>query len=411
MVQNNNTTSIINFLVPSFILFAVNPTLGLLYSAAYALDGRNIADSKNNLYVFFFILASWLGFINMTKVPAIDQVAYLGLYLRADKIGFYNSLFNGVNGGGTEFVYGLYTWISHYLWFGNGAMFFYVTTVIIYMLHFVSAYKVFEKLDYPKSSLICGVLAFSFFSQYFNLTNHLVRQMLAAAIVIYGICDRWYGGKRWYFWLILSCLVHTSAGILAAIGFVPSIYHKMTNRQLFINLAIFVVVVVVVTSYSSILSGVNIGVGTIDRGFSRISTSDKGDGMTVSIYIILMVVAPLIYGAYKGIKRESDPDSAIYPMGYMAIAMSLFILSLSAKPLLQYRFFYYTYSFIPFVLPLVVSQYSINRKWVDQIIPLFFIIRFILLHEHQAWQYAPWSELLITPFIYYLFDSPLNLQI
>lgn len=409
MVQSNNTISPLTYLMPSFILFAINPTLGLLYSATNAFHEKNIADSKNNLFVFFFILASWLGFINMTKVPSSDQVAYLSLYLRADKIGFYKSLFNGVNGGGTEFMYGLYTWISHYLWFGNGAMFFYVTTVIIYMLHFVSAYKVFEKLDYPQSSLICGVLVFAFFSQYFNLTNHLVRQMLAAAIAIYGICDRWYGGRRWYLWLILSCLVHTSAGILAAIGFVPSIYHKMTTKQLLINITLFVAIVAVVTSFSSVLSGMSVGVGTIDRGFSRISTGGKGDGMTVSIYTILMVVAPLIYGAYKGIKRETDPESAIYPIGYLCIAMSIFVLSLSAKPLLQYRFFYYTYSFIPFVLPLVVSQYSSNRKLIDMTIPLFLIIRFVLLHEHQVWHYAPWTDLIVTPFIYYLFDSPLNL--
>lgn len=393
--------------IPVFVLFLVSPSLALCYSIFLVAKCQDLYDGKKEIFIFFFILASWLGFLNTTKMPASDQVAYLTLFLKADEFGFYNTVFNGINGGGTEFLYGLYTWLSHYLWGGNGAIFFFVTTVIIYMLHFIATYKIYEKMNLPVSMLLCGILTLAFFSQYFNLTNHLVRQTLAASIAIYGLSLRACGEKWWFLWFFAAPFVHTSSFLISAVGFIPLIYRRMNQRELLIVILIFCGILYIVTMQTNMSLDLNSRL--MDRGFSRMTQVGSENEMKVPIYILAMIVIPIFWGAYQALKYAFlEGETFILPYCYVGIGLGIFVLLLSGKPLLQYRLFYYMYSFLPFLLPFIVSPLGKMRYVVDEIIPTFFIFRFLITFNHQAWSYASLPDILSMPCLYYFVYSPLN---
>ena len=282
--------------LPVFFIFLINPTVAMIHALATIGTARVDEKSKGKYYLAFLFLSSWLGVINMTKIPASDQGAYLGLFAHAHVDGFYKTVFMAWGESSKEVLYGIYTWVMHYICIGNGALFFFYTTVIIYMFHFVSAYKIMEKLGVSKNTLLCGILVLAFFTQYFNLTNHLVRQMLASGVVLYGITRRICGEKRWWAWVIASVFVHTSAGLLAAMAFVPQLYKKMNKKQMILIGGTYFAFIVVVASFSSYLESFSgDGNGALNYGISRLA-SNETDGGGIELSTMLMVIIPVVAG-------------------------------------------------------------------------------------------------------------------
>ena len=112
-------------------LFLLNPTAALLVGIYMALYASNLREDKGKIMVFFFMLSFWLASINITKTPASDQGAYIGIFVRSPLRGFYKTAFETLgNGSGKEFMYGVYTWVIYNLCLGSTVMFFFWTTVI-----------------------------------------------------------------------------------------------------------------------------------------------------------------------------------------------------------------------------------------------------------------------------------------
>ena len=148
MEINKVRKSDLTVLIIALIIFLLNPTVALLFTLYYAIYSNNLEDNKGVLMVFFIMLSFWLASINITKTPASDQGFYIGLFTNSPKVGFYTTAFETLGkASGKEFIYGVYTWVMYYLCMGSTVMFFFWTTVFIYMLQFVACYKVFEKIN------------------------------------------------------------------------------------------------------------------------------------------------------------------------------------------------------------------------------------------------------------------------
>ena len=136
----------VNLIMPALLIFMINPTAALIFSGFSVGALTYTQDNKAKYYLFFLILACWLGFVNMTKVPEGDQPSYLGMFVRVPQNGFYKTVFEAWDGSGKEALYSFFTWLGYYICLGNSALFFFLITVIIYMFHFMAVYKVFEKI-------------------------------------------------------------------------------------------------------------------------------------------------------------------------------------------------------------------------------------------------------------------------
>lgn len=394
----------------AFLIFLLNPTAALLFSLYYALYSSALKERRETIFIFFTMLSFWLASINITKIPASDQGAYIGLFVRTPNAGFIKTVFETLGGGsGKEFMYGLYTWVMHYLCLGSTVMFFFWTTVIIYMLQFVACYKVYEKMQASVGQLLCGILVFAFFTQYFTLTIHVLRQVLACSIVFYGISCRVCAQKRWWALMVCAFFVHSSAGLFMAMSFVPYIYHRLSGRRLVWVAGGFAAFVIISVGYTSVIQSMTgTGATGVDYALTRLASKATDTKENLPLSLMLLVMVPLTIGVVNTLFREKDnEESSIYPICYMAIAVMIFVLAMHRNPLIQYRFFFYCYSFVPFLLPLIFSKESFYGKVFNWIVPIFFIVRFFMLHGQGAWKYASMFDIIISPFPVLYLNSPL----
>lgn len=406
----NVRKSDLTVLIIALIIFLLNPTVALLFTLYYAIYSNNLEDNKGVLMVFFIMLSFWLASINITKTPASDQGFYIRLFTNSPKVGFYTTAFETLGkASGKEFFYGVYTWVMYYLCMGSTVMFFFWTTVFIYMLQFVACYKVFEKINASVGQLLCGVLVLAFFTQYFSLTNHVLRQILACSLVLYGISCRVCEEKKWWVLMICAFFIHSSAGFFMAMALVPSIYHRLKGRQLFFVAGGFIAFIIVSVAFTSVIQSFT-GTGTsgLDYALTRLASNNTDTKENLSLSLMLLVMIPLTVGIINTLIRERDnEDAAIYPICYMAIALMIFILAMTRNPLTQYRFFFYCYSFVPFLLPVIFSKDNFYGKVFNWVVPIFFIVRFFMLHGHTGWKYAPMLDFLVSPFPLLFANSPL----
>ena len=86
--------------------------------------------------------------------------------------------------------------------------------------------------------------------------------------------------------------------------------------------------------------------------------------------------------------------------------LMLLVVMFTQNPLLQYRYFYYTYAFIPFILPLLFYRGNRNFDHVYcAVVSVFFILRFFLIHNTSGMQFASAPTICLMPFPYYFIEN------
>lgn len=385
--------------------------------------------NRRNLLAFMIFTAAWISLINITKSINGDQGVYTRIFLKVPEKGFYSTVFEAWGGSGKEPLYNFITWILYYLCGGSVRLFFFAISMMIYMFHFMATYKLFKKMDVSKGALICGVLVLTFFTQYFVMTLHIIRQMLAAAIAIYAIVYKATDGKYNWWLLVAAPLIHTSAFFLVILSLIPWLYSWMNIRKIAIVLACFIPVIVFSTVIGSIFGESNIS--AISYAGQRLGEEGATDGGGIKLSIMLTVFIPLglstiflIFRYWNNKRKQSfleyeeetnddsdyieieeeknvDDEKDILPIAYLAILTMIFVLSFSKTPIIQYRFFYYSYSFIPLLLPLLFKDRTKISTIFQFGISLFFIVRFFLTYNDSGFTYAPVLNLLAQPITYY----------
>lgn len=382
------------------LVLLISPVLALIISGY-----RLIKTEKNEIwtyYSFFICMALWLGAINATKVPASDQLAYLSIFNNVPEKGFYNTIFKVWGSFGKDPAYGLITYISYYLCWGNSHLFFCLLTFVMYIFHFIAVYKLFTKMNAGKGAIICGVLALAFFSQYFNLTVHLIRQMLAEAIIIYAIASKCTDGKNRWGYLIIGYLIHSSTGLLIVLSLIPILYKKLSFIQISLILICFMPIVLFNEQVGMFLGGMTSGIDSLSYSINRFTSNALDGSRNLPLSLMLTVLCPLCYIGIKKLFFDNDIRDEIRPMIHIYFLLMLFVLSFYKNPLMQYRFFYYTYSFIPFLLPLLIKKTNTYANIFYIGLSCFFIIRFFVLYDKMVWQYASLLDVLLLPFPYLL---------
>lgn len=399
----------------------ISPIAGVLIALLQVLNApSDYRLNRNQIVTFIVVISVWLSLINITKSITSDQGAYSFLFLKVPERGFYGTVFRAWGGTGKEPVYSFITWCLYWLTGGNLRLFFFAISLGIYLPVFFATYKLFKAINVSKGALICGILALAFFTQYFVLTVHLIRQMLASSIVIYAIAYHAVNGKNNWTLLIVASLIHTSAMLLAILSVVPWFYRRMNIKQICIVFACFIPLIV----FNSVIAaklGNTTKIDAINYGLERLGNNELNDGIEIPISLMIIVLGPLALVSFKLIwieysKHSSFPANQIpisgdpydtetnikpiIPIAWIYLLLMLFVLSFTKNPLIQYRFFYYTYSFVPLLLPLLFTKGHIAKLYWWSV-SIFFIIRFFVLHNTSGFKYAQLFDLFTQPIFFY----------
>ena len=224
------------------LLFLLMPICGILFCTVLAMNDRS--GDKRLLTVLFLFLSLYMGAINATKVPYSDQVQYMNAYLLVPHQSFLESLTNiyGNKFSTTykEMGFGLLNFVGYYLSLGNYQLFVVEYSVLLYMLMMVSVRKFIDYMGVRPQLpfVVSAVFSLCFYSQYFNLTIHLQRQMIATAVMLWALVDSTVKQKPNWIVAIIAVTLHTSTGLFLPFLFLLQVKKRLQSWHIFALLAL-----------------------------------------------------------------------------------------------------------------------------------------------------------------------------
>ncbi|MFI3262673.1 MAG: EpsG family protein [Rikenellaceae bacterium] len=379
------------YLIIGFLFFILAPVIGVIFSIVQIVRLDKVP--KYMYSSLFLMLSIWMGLINYTIDTSM--LSDLGAYIQY----FEDVPISGVAGilsMRTEPLYNIITYIGYYVCFGNPLLFFSLLSVVMYMLLLKGMYLIFRKENFDKYAILCGVMTLCFFTQYFVLTAHLVRQVLAVSITIYALCYRAAKGKHCWALLVAAPLIHTSSLFFVLLSLVPVIY---TRLNIF-KLSIILLGVAVVVVFNTFIGGL---FGTANYAVDRFS-SNATDGGELDMSLAIIVFIPFFFICIKQLwQMRNIKYNSLYSILYVCLITMVFILSFTQNPLIQYRFFFMLYALIPLILPL--ASYGFSKEWhiaYSSLASIFFFVRFVTIHNTSGFHYADIWELLLLPLFFNL---------
>lgn len=383
----------------SLFIYSISPFFSILIMALLIVSVQLKSDK---IFLFFIVLLSlYLGLINSTKVPESDLVGYYDIYLLAKNYSLYDYLLL-MN---KEPFYFFLNYVLFYLFLGNKMLFMIGITMLSYCFYFFAIYKYMKCIGSDNHLIVFALMLAAFFPQLFSLSAHLIRQFLAASILMYAIVIRLFYEKRSWPYSAFAVLTHSTALLFLPLMYVLRLKRKNDFHVFFI----FLCAVFVYFLFSS-----NIGLIVIDIFGKNIFTYPfmrMGHGFylgskglsNVAYFLMIVLLIISLFISYRGIRSESDKVNAgLYQLSNIVFFISFFIIFNLGHTVLSSRFLFYLYFIAPLMLPFVFAgkQWGVVvlRTTIISILVIFFIYRL----EYGVWEYGDISLLLFSPITYFI---------
>ena len=376
------------------VLFLLNPLGGIIAAALSACTYKN----TNSIKLLMFLAMMYMCALNTTKVPENDMIRYLAMFENVPYNGFYGTLisFNHSAAAVKDAAYGTLVYLLYYMTFGNQQLFIFIVSFIGYWFMFMAIFKFGKEYKLPSYMIVTQILILSFFTQYFSMTFHLVRQVLAASIFFYALTFRNSSFKKYLFWCFLAIATHSSVALIVAFSLVPMMKRRLKSVEIgFLTLFAAFSVVILSTFAIFLLDTVEME-ESLEYSVNRVANMEGAEDSTKGLQLIGFVLT-IITMILCIIEREMG-KKMIYPIIInMALVISFMTFGLSNSPLLQYRFFFYIYSFLPFIYLIVVRRFVGFSKLICFITVVFLIVRFYM-SLNNVFEYVSVEEALTNPY-------------
>ena len=376
------------------ILFLLFPILGIIIAALFAIK----AENRQLVLFLIVLLILYLSALNTTKVPASDMRVYLRMYDSVPQNGYHNTLMFLSKGSTTKDVgYASLVYLLYYIFLGNHYLFIFTVSILTLSFFFVAIYKFGVKYEFPSYLIIAELLVIAFFTQYFSLTFHLVRQELATSIFFYALTFRHLSIKRFILWSIVASSIHSSIVAIIIFSIIPFMNQELTMKNMVVLVGGALSFAVLASSFGSFLLDNYELEGSIGYSVSRMAEAGGGEQDAVIISRIIYVFSALML-ILSVIEMFKNRGQVVYPeVINLCFVWSVLVLGMSVSPLLQKRFYFIEYNFLPFMIFLFSRHNPQLLKVVCACAVLFFGVRFYAI-LNNAFQYAPFEEALTEPF-------------
>lgn len=388
------------------LLFFFNPTISIVVSFLDLVFCNK--PSKRKYYTFYLLLAAWLGVLNMTKQLFSDQIYYAKIFVSVDRTNFFSAVFNYRGTGALslkEFFFNFYSVVLNYFTNANSQAYFFILTVNIYFLHFLSIHKVYSACNRVKFEILCSVILMAFFFPFFIQSVHAVRQILATSFLVYAIAYKSVNGRTHWPFLLIAFFIHNTTIFFIVCSLLPGLYKIHSFKQILLYLSLFVLFILSYVQLGTILSTLNLG--AISAVGERMMTAELSDENELfSIRNTLIYSIPVMLCSVLIIKRDymTQHLSSLGTFAYLSMLTLLFVFSMTNAPTLQFRYMFYIYSFFPFIVLPIADSANISSNIYTLLVTLFFAFRFFLVDVD--WDlFASSSDFILNTFIDFLITS------
>lgn len=373
------------------LLFPFLPFISvLLFTATVASLPR---VSKSTFYLLFTLLSIYLGLINVTKVPESDLINYYEYFFLVEDFPFLTYILLV----GKEPVFFIFNYIIYYL--TNGSIHFYIliTTIIAYTFFFLAISNFFQAIKASQKVVLSAVIFAAFFPQLFSLSAHLIRQFMAASILLYALVQKIFYQKTVWPFLLLAILTHSTSLL-----FVPMLYlnalRKKLNFKIVVMLMVLLYIIPISIGFASELLTKIIGNNFLTYALNRVENENLFGFQPIDpLQLILMAIMVFIlFIRQYGISKFSNNNSTtgFFHFTNIFYIFCIFILvNLSRNDLAQ-RFSFYSYFFLPLVLPLAFNLKTKNSRYIRIVISMFMLVFFIYRLAYGSWEYGSITQIL-----------------
>lgn len=373
------------FIIQPFFAFTLLLIVGLMMGA----------KSPEFIYMIAFFGVCYLGLVNVTKFPDGDFIKYLEWYASAQD--FSLPAFLAIYS--REPIYWIFLHTIANLPFSSEQLFVFASTSISYLIFIFAVVRLSLSLGLNVRVITGIVVALMFFAPLFSLSAHLMRQFIAASLVILFFSEYFLSGKQYWWILIVAVLVHYSAILFLPLAMIKKIDRVSSGIGVSLYLSVLPILYILSKSGASLFADIPV-IGFV---FNRVAAEEGAELEHMSFVAVIFVVITVALSISNLItsRRFSNSLASINGWRINVAVVILGVIVLLANMVdgaaeIATRFFFYIYFFIGLVLPMFVAS---HRKLMLMIVPslAFLIAHFFYNSQFGAWQYASLLELISLP--------------
>lgn len=374
------------FFLESIIIFLtliINPFISLCLVFFIGILNRK----RDWSLMLIVIVSLYLGLLNTTKVLESDLLAYNQMYFDAINYSFFDyiSIIN------REYIYYSFAYLTYYLTNGSWEVFIFLTTFISYYLILKSNLIVLKKIKTKKSVILLSILCIAFFYIIFSHSAHLLRNFIAASLVLFFLVNLFFLNKNYWIVLIVSILIHSSSLVFLIVFFKPNkggIFYWLKVGFLFLVSCLFLAY----DDFSLVLKSYQ---------FERIKKflSDSYDFSYKDFtYFILFTVFLFTSYFYSKNKIKKQNKSLIKVFNKYSITVfyivTIALFTLYFNPLISQRMLLFVFVLITIYISLLISNKSKLMNFLR--LPILFFLGFSFLKNliSGVWEYKNIEKIL-----------------
>jgi hypothetical protein len=372
------------------LLFIFQPFLTLSIIIFLGLT-KEILPSKF-IYLIAFLGSCYLGLINITKFPDSDLLNYLDWYRVAQNSFLVDYLL--INSREPLYFIGLYG-IANFP-FSSPQLFIFLSTVVSYFIFLIAVIRISIYLGLRDRLIIGLIISFLFFAPLFSLSAHLMRQFLAATIVVLFFSEYIISGKRKWLILFLAILIHYSSILFIPIVFLKKIRSFSSN----ISLTLCLITLPLMYFFGKVATPLFSEIPVLGFVFDRIAADDGAELETLSLAAISFgfITAIISFLNMRGIRRPVVSNGLwVINIGVIVIVVIALVANTQTQlSEIALRFFFYLYFLFGLTLPIYIASRKNSVRFLSAIL-LIEIPFFVYKLQFGEWEYAPLNTLLFTP--------------
>lgn len=339
------------------------------------------------------MIAVFLGFINMTKVPESDLAFHASGYLSARGVSLYQYLF--FDFGGKEIAFYSFNYLMYYLTGGSVKCWIFVITLVGYFPLFIAIHRFLSLYNSSAKIIIFSIIVAAFFPQLFGLSAHLIRQFIAGSFATYFLVEKIFYKKTYWIVLILGVLTHSSSAILFLLGFC-SFLEEPPRAKNIVKYVTFISMLLGYQTLASYLLSVSDS-STINYALVRASkdtTFDAAGKLGIVHYSLIAIMLFILYKNVISNTREltTKIHKPLFFLSSIVVVQILFILVNLRQEELSLRLFFYLCFFFPLIVPMQFRLFPFNNY--IPLVSISVIFFFLMRLNSSTWTYASLSELL-----------------
>lgn len=373
-----------------FLLFVLQPFLTLFLMVFLGLTKG--FTSRKFVYLIAFLGSCYLGLINTTKLPDSDLLNYLDWYRTAQNFPLVDYLI--INFREPLYFVSLYGIAN--IPSSSPQLFIFFSTLVSYFIFLIAIIRTSIHLGLREKLIIGLILLFLFFAPLFSLSAHLMRQFLAATIVVLFLSEYIISGKRKWLILFLAVLVHYSSIIFIPIVFLKKIRMFSYNISLVLCLTALALMYFIAKGATPLFADIPV-LGFV---FDRISAEDGAEleALSLSAISFAFISAFISFLNMRYIRRPVACDELwVINIGVIVIVVIALLANMQTQlSEIAHRFFFYLYFLLGLTLPMYMASRKNSARFLLTVL-LIAIPFFVYKLQFGEWEYAPLNTLLFAP--------------